>query len=48
MNTNLSFNQRIHLEEPLYALRRGADSWEATFEGRQSSFRHELGALYVA
>jgi hypothetical protein len=48
MNTNLSIDQRIHLEGPLYALHRGADSWEATFEGRQSSFRHELGALYVA
>ena len=48
MNTNLSIDQRIHLEGPLYALHRGSDSWEATFEGRQSSFRHELGALYVA
>jgi hypothetical protein len=31
-----------------YALRRGLGFWELTFEGRQTIFKHELGALYVA
>jgi hypothetical protein len=31
-----------------YALRREANSWEVTFEGRQTKFKHELGGLYVA
>jgi len=31
-----------------YALRREANAWELTFEGRQASFKHELGGLYVA
>jgi hypothetical protein len=31
-----------------YALRREANSWEVTFQGRQASFKHELGGLYVA
>ena len=48
MNTNPSTNQRLHPEAPPYALRRAADSWEVTFQGRQSAFSHELGAHYVA
>ena len=31
-----------------YALRRGLGFWELTYEGRQTVFKHELGALYVA
>jgi hypothetical protein len=31
-----------------YALRREGGFWELAFEGRQSTFKHELGALYVA
>jgi hypothetical protein len=31
-----------------YALRRGLDFWELTFEGRQAIFKHEQGAIYVA
>ena len=31
-----------------YALRRDGGCWQLTFEGRQSIFTHELGALYVA
>jgi len=31
-----------------YALCRGVEYWALAFEGRQSIFKHELGALYVA
>jgi hypothetical protein len=31
-----------------YALRREGGFWELAYEGRQSTFKHELGALYVA
>jgi hypothetical protein len=31
-----------------YALRRDGGCWQLTFEGRQSTFTHELGALYAA
>ena len=30
-----------------YALRRSLGFWEVTFEGRQATFKHEHGALYV-
>ena len=48
MKTNQANTDCSHPGKRQYALRRKADSWEATIEGRQSSFRHELGALYVA
>jgi hypothetical protein len=31
-----------------YTLRRGVENWSLVFEGREASFKHELGALYVA
>jgi hypothetical protein len=47
MNTNLPTN-RIHPAGVPYALRRESGLWHLTFEGRQATFKHELGALYVA
>ena len=35
-------------DEHQYALSRGPGFWEVTFEGRQATFKHEQGALYVA
>jgi hypothetical protein len=48
MNTSPAIHPRIRPEGAPYALCREADTWRVSFEGRQSSFRHELGALYVA
>src|ERR1039458_10283686 len=48
MKTNQAVTNRPHPDQRQYALRQEADSWEVTFEGRQASFKHELGALYVA
>jgi hypothetical protein len=48
MNTNQAITNRSHPDECQYALRRESGSWKLTFEGRQASFKHELGALYVA
>src|ERR1017187_756251 len=31
-----------------YALSRGEEYWALVFEGRETVFKHELGALYVA
>jgi hypothetical protein len=48
MKTNQASTNRSHPGKRQYALRREADSWEVTFQGRQATFNHELGALYVA
>jgi hypothetical protein len=48
MRTIIGTTDRNLRNEPEYALRRGVGFWELVFEGRQSIFRHELGALYVA
>jgi hypothetical protein len=48
MKTNHASTDRSHRDGSQYALRRGAGCWNLTFQGRQSVFRHELGALYVA
>jgi hypothetical protein len=41
-------SQPSRLYRPHYALRREGSVWHVTFGGQESSFRHELGALYVA
>jgi hypothetical protein len=48
MKTNQASTYRSRPDGCQYALRREASSWEVTFEGRQATFKHELGALYVA
>jgi len=48
MKTNLAGTAHRHPQGSLYGLRREANRWELTFEGRAASFKHELGALYVA
>jgi hypothetical protein len=48
MNTNEACRNRSHPDGSQYALRRDGGHWHLTFEGRQSIFTHELGALYVA
>jgi hypothetical protein len=48
MNTNEASSNRSHPDGSQYALRRDGGYWQLTFEGRQSIFTHELGALYVA
>jgi hypothetical protein len=48
MKTNQASTDRSHPDGCQYALRREANSWEVTFEGQQATFKHELGALYVA
>ncbi|MGO8927573.1 MAG: hypothetical protein ACLQU3_11865 [Limisphaerales bacterium] len=35
-------------DEPQYALCRGRGFWEVTFEGREATFRDEVGAPYIA
>ena len=48
MNTNQTSTNRSHSAKGPYALRREAESWEVTFKGQKASFKHELGALYIA
>jgi len=48
MKTNQASTDRSHPNECRYALCRGADYWALGFEGRETVFKHELGALYVA
>ena len=48
MNANHTDTNRIYPDGGQYALRRDGDRWQLTFAGRQSAFKHELGALYVA
>ena len=48
MKTNLASTERSHPNGSQYALRQAGGFWEVTFEGRQSRFPRELGALYAA
>ncbi len=48
MKTNQAITGRSHPNECRYALCRGADYWALAFAGRETVFKHELGALYVA
>ena len=48
MKTNQASTDRSHPSECRYALRRGVDYWALVFEGQETVFKHELGALYVA
>jgi hypothetical protein len=48
MKTNQAVTNRPHPDGCQYALRREANSWEVTFEGRPANFKHELGGLYPA
>jgi len=48
MKTNQASTSRSHPERDQYALHRGPDGWDLTFEGREATFKHELGANYVA
>jgi hypothetical protein len=48
MKTNQANTHRSHPTECRYALRRGVQYWVLVFEGRETIFKHELGALYVA
>ena len=48
MKTNQANADRSHPNECRHALRRGAHYWALVFEGRETVFKHELGALYVA
>ena len=48
MKTNQAITNRSHPDGGQYALRREADTWQVTFGGPQATFKHELGALYVA
>ena len=48
MKTNQAITNRNHPNAAQYALRREADAWEVTFGNRPATFKHELGALYVA
>ena len=48
MNTSTPNTNHRHPNECRYALRRGVDYWALVFEGRETVFKHELGALYVS
>ena len=48
MKTNQASTDRSHPNECRYSLCRGADYWALAFAGRETVFKHELGALYVA
>ena len=48
MKTNQANTDRNQSNDSHYALRRGAQYWALVFAGREASFKHELGALYVA
>jgi hypothetical protein len=48
MSTSTPNTNHRHPNECRYALRRGVDYWALVFEGRETVFKHELGALYVA
>ena len=48
MNTSTPNTNHRHPNGCRYALRRGVDYWALVFEGRETVFKHELGALYVA
>ncbi len=48
MKTNLVSTNRTGPDGCQHALRRDGSFWHLTFEGRQATFEHELGALYVA
>jgi hypothetical protein len=48
MKPNQATTDRNHPNGCQYALRRDAQCWALVFEGREASFKHELGALYVA
>jgi hypothetical protein len=48
MKTNEQSTTRSHPSTGQYALVRGPVCWHLTLAGRQASFKHELGALYVA
>jgi len=48
MNTDQASTHCSQPSRNQYGLRRQDDFWQVTLQGRQSSFRHELGALYVA
>ena len=48
MKTNHASTNRSHPEGGQYALHRGPDGWELTFEGQRATFKHEPGASYVA
>ena len=48
MRTNSPTIDRNHPSVRQYALCRKADAWEVTFKGQKATFKHELGALYVA
>jgi hypothetical protein len=48
MKTSLPTPDGNHPPTPQYVLRQRPGFWEVTFAGRQATFKHELGALYVA
>ena len=48
MKTSQHTTNRDQRNEHPYTLRRTQGVWELTFKGRQATFKHELGALYVA
>jgi hypothetical protein len=48
MKTSLPTPDRNHPPTPQYVLRQEPGFWEVRFAGRQATFKHELGALYVA
>jgi hypothetical protein len=48
MSTRQLTTDHRQRDEHQYALRREADGWAVTFEGRHATFKHELGAVYVA
>ena len=48
MNARQLTTDHRQQDERRYALRRGVDYWALVFEGRETVFKHELGALYVA
>src|ERR1035437_255103 len=48
MNARQLTTDHRQQDERRYALCRGVDYWALAFEGRETVFKHELGALYVA
>ena len=48
MKTNRLSIERSHPDGGRYALHQEGRYWQLTFEGRQSTFKHELGALFVS
>ena len=48
MKTSLPTPDRNHPPTPQCVLRQGPGFWEVGFAGRQATFKHELGGLYVA